>query len=219
MNKKKLIGNLFLVALVVGLGLTFFISGERNRTFEGQIQTFILDRLEQEEEDVKYTPLAFEEIDEAFLLARDEVTTPMGLIEDTIKSQLNLMKSQYVSEDLKRLINNAEDQLEDLSLTSVSDYLTLDAKLKRSLKQTGTLNSQLKRELHIEETKMMTAINDLNTALGQFNLSVFSLDFDKAQSTLYYHTFQLIDDRGTTDHKMVFELSGEEKEVVSFKEI
>lgn len=219
MNKKKLIGNLFLAVLVVGLGLTFFISGARDRTFEGQIRAFILDRLEQEDGDVKYAPLTFEEIDEAFLLAQAEVTASMDLIEDTIKSQLNLMKSQYVSKDLKSLITKAADQLENLSLASVSDYLTLGAKLKRSFKQAGTLSAQLKSELNNEETKMMTAINDLNAALGQFNLSVFSLDFDKAQSTLYYHTFQLTDKRGHTDHKMVFELTREEKEIVSFKEI
>ncbi|MCE7994870.1 MAG: hypothetical protein HEP71_23035 [Roseivirga sp.] len=219
MNKKKLIGNLLLVALVVGLSLTFFKPGLKDRSYEGQIQAFILNRLEEGKEDVKYIPLNFQEVNEAFLLAQDEVMIPMGQIEDTIQSQLDLMKRQYVSEDFKQLINKAEAQLESLNLASVSDYLTLDAKLKRTIKQAEALNSTLKHELHQEETKMMSAINELNAALGQFNLSVFSLDFEKAQSKLYYHTFQLADSDRTTDHKMIFELSGEKKEVISFKEI
>lgn len=219
MNKKKLIGNLLLVALVVGLSFTFFKPGLRDRSYQDQIQAFILDRLEEGKEDVKYIPLSFEEVNEAFLLAQDEVTLPMRQIEDTIQSQLDLMKRQYVSEDFQQLINIAEAQLEGLNLASVSDYLALDAKLKRSFKQAKALSSTLKSELHQEETKMMSAINDLNAALGQFNLSVFALDFEKTQNRLYYHTFQLADKERTTDHKMVFELSGEKKEVISFKEI
>lgn len=219
MNKKKLIGNLLLVALVVGLSFTFFKPGLRDRSYQDQIQAFILDRLEEGKEDVKYIPLSFEEVNEAFLLAQDEVTLPMRQIEDTIQSQLDLMKRQYVSEDFQQLINMAEEQLEGLNLTSVSDYLALDAKLKRGFKQAKALSPLLKNELHQEETKMMSAINDLNAALGQFNLSVFGLDFEKTQSRRYYHTFQLADNERTTDHKMVFELSGEKKEVISFKEI
>lgn len=219
MNKKKLIGNLLLIALVVGLSLTFFEPGKADRTYQEQIQAFILDKLEQAGESVDYTPLSFEEVNESFLLAREDIKQPMGIIEDTIKSQLSLMRKQYVSAEVNRLIYEAEEQLKDLSLSTVADYLALDARLKRSIKQADVLSSEIRADLYLEESRMMDAINQLGSAVSQFNLSVFNIDFERAETVLYYHTFRLKDNRGNTDHAAVFELGKENKEIISFKNI
>lgn len=219
MNKKKLIGNLLLITLVVGLSLTFFKPRKADRTYQEQIEAFILDKLQEAGENVDYTPLSFEEINESFLLARDEINQPMGTIEDSIKSQLDLMKKQHVSARVNRLIYEAEEQLKDLSLSTIADFLALDARLKRSIKQADVLSSEIRADLYLEESRMMNAINQLGSAVSQFNLSVFSIDFERAETVLYYHTFRLNDNRGNTDHAAIFELGKENKEIISFKNI
>lgn len=219
MNKKKLVGNLLLIAFVVGLSLTFFKPKPPDRTYQEQIQAFILEKLEEGGEQMNYTPISFEEVNEAFLLSQEEITKSMGLIEDTIKNQLDLIKSQYVSEEVNRLIYEAEEQLEGLNLTTVADYLTTDARLKRSIKQAEVLSPEIRADLYQEESRMLEAVNQLGSALSQFNLSVFNIDFEQAETALYYHTFQLTDNQRGTDHRAVFELSKKKKEIVSFKEI
>lgn len=216
---KKLIGNLFLIALVVGLALTFLDPVPADRSFQEQIQAFVEERISEQEDGITYTPLTFEEITEAFLMSREEISEPLLVIADTVRNQLDLMKRQYVSEDFRQMLSSANDQLEGLSLITLAGYLKLDAQLKRSLKQAGLLNAEDKAMLYKEETRMLNAVNELNMALGDFNLSVFSLDFQQAQTVLYYHSFELTDRRGATRHHGVFELSREEKEVITYKEI
>lgn len=219
MNKKKLVGNLLLIAFVVGLSLTFFKPKPSDRTYQEHIQAFILEKLEEGGEQMDYTPISFEEVNEVFLLSQEEVTKPMGLIQDTIRNQLDLIKSLYVSEEVNRLIYEAEERLEGLKLTTVADYLTIDARLKRSIKKADVLKQELRAGLYQEESRMLEAVNQLGSALSQFNLSVFNLDFEQTETVLYYHTFRLTDNQRGTDHRAVFELSKEKKEIVSFKEI
>ncbi|GAB5525797.1 MAG: hypothetical protein Roseis2KO_36690 [Roseivirga sp.] len=219
MNKKKLIGNLLLIAFVVGLSFTFLKPKPSDRTYQEQIQAFILEKLEQDGEQMHYAPLSFEEVNEAFLLSQKDVSTSMDLIKDTIRNQLDLMREQYVSEEVNQLIYQAEEQLEALNLTTVADYLTIDARLKRSIKKADVLAPHIRAGLYQEESRMLEAVNQLSSALSQFNLSVFNLDFEQAETIHYYHTFRLTDNQRATDHRAVFELSKEKKDILSFKEI
>lgn len=221
MNKKKLIGNLFLLAMVTGLGLTFIDFNSGHDSFEDSMQSFVLDRLEEGKEDLRYTPLTFEEVNEVFLLAKNEVTTPLYVLADSMQNQLQLISSASASETYKEMLATAQSAVQTLKLETISSLLNLDARLKREVKKADLLSSPMKAALYEEESRMMAAVNDLNSVLSTFNLSVFSIDFEQSETTLYYHTFLLSEDDkvNLTNHEAIFELSREDKTVVSFREI
>lgn len=221
MNKKKLIGNLFLLAMVTGLGLTFIDFNLGHDSFEDSMQSFVLDRLEEGKEDLRYTPLTFEEVNEKFLLAKNEVTAPLYILADSMQNQLQLISSASASETYKEMLATAQSAVQTLKLETISSLLNLDARLKREVKKADLLSRRMKAALYEEESRMMAAVNDLNSALATFNLSVFSLDFEQSETTLYYHTFLLSEDDkvNLTNHEAIFELSREDKTVVSFREI
>lgn len=213
--KKKLIGNLILLAMVVGLGLSFVDFGKKDRSFQEQISAFILDHLA---EDTDYSSLSLEEINEEFLMVREAISQPLETVGDTIRNQLNLLKGRFISLEFQKGLEKAEAHLASLKLETVADYLAIDAQIKRSLKESGELDAIAKNGLYREESRMLDAINELNSALGEFNLSIFSVDFNSA-SVSYYHEYQLSDDFGSSVKSAVFELDRESKEVISFKEL
>ena len=221
MNKKKLVGNLFLIAFVVGLGLSFVDFKSGPDTYEGSIQSFIYDRLAEDGQNLHYTPLTFEEINEPFLLSKTAVTEPLQVVSDSMRNQLKLMENAANSIEFKALLTNAENQMKTFVLGDIAELLRMDASLKREVKRSDNLSAKDKAVLYEEETWMMNAINELNTVLGAYNLSVFSIDFEQTETRLYYHTFLLSEDNSVniSNHRAVFELNREDKTVVSYNEI
>ena len=67
---------------------------------------------------------------------------------------------------------------------------------------------------------MNEGLNNLNSALSVYNLSIYNLDFESSESQIYFHLFEINDLRnGNTNYKGIFELDKETKIVLSYKEI
>ena len=214
---KKIYRNIFLVTLVILLGLTVVDFGQNKRTFEEEISFFIIENLEGE---VKYTPQGFSEVNEAFLLSKSEIYDPFLIMQDSIQNQLGLLGQIYLSNTLTELVNNAKIESANLRLKTITNYLKLDAKLKRILKDEEIAYKRIQDLLYEEEVKMHSAINDLNTALSTYNLSVFNLNLDQSETVIYLHNFLLSDPiNGSYNQQSVFELNRLTKKIVSFKEI
>ena len=213
---KKLIGNLFLLALVITLGLSFVDFGKSEASHEDLISDFIAENLEPE---TKYRPILFKRIDENMLLTQPSIEEAFATITDSIGLQLSMLSDDYLSLDFQNSLQAAKDYQQGLNLESIAGYLSLDAKLKRALKKAGGLDDNLKEALYQEESRMHQGISDLNAALSQYNLSLFSLNFDEEAAPLYWHEYELSDDFGSTVQQAVFELDKESGIVLSFKEI
>ncbi len=215
MNKKTL-GNLLLIGLFLVLGLTIIELPTKPDSVQEKISTFILDNLEDK---VVYTPLDFQEVNESFLLSKAEVSEPFQVFQDSISKQLEILKGRSYSSDLNQLLLEAESHYATLRLNQLSDYLTLDARLKRHLKKEGKLDKISLHKLSLEQARMSEGINDLNAALGNYNLSIFSLNFELSETIIYLHNFQLSDSKGLRNQQGVFELDRKSRDVVSFKEV
>ena len=213
---KKLIGNLFLLALVITLGLSFVDFGKSKHSHEDLISDFITENLDPE---TRYRPIVFKRIDESMLMSQPSIEEAFATISDSISLQLGMLSHDYLSLDFQNSLQAAKDYQQGLKLESITGYLSLDAKLKRALNKAGGLSGNLQELLHHEESRMHQAIGDLNAALSQYNLSLFSLNFGKDASPLYWHEYELSDEMGSNVQQAVFELEKESGTVLSFKEV
>ena len=203
-------------ALVATLGLSFIDFGRKNLSYEGHISEFIIENLDP---DTRYKPLDFEEVNEAFLLSKENISKPLIKVADSISSQIALLEGHYVSLDFQNTLQKAKQHLEQLSLENVSQYLSIDAEIKRTLKNAGGLDHPTKSALYEQEVIMLDAINELNASLGKYNLSIFSIDFSQLNNVQFLHTYQLTDARGSSQVQTMFELDKESKEIISFKDV
>ena len=214
--KKRLIGNLVLVGLLVTLALSYIDFGQKSLSYEGYISDYIRQNLAPETE---YTPLSFDKVDEDYLLSQEDVTASLALIADTIGRQLNLLKGLFISTEFQGSLEKANDYLAQMDLGNVKRYLNIDAELKRHIKRAGGLDHPTRSALHEQEVKLLDAINELNASLGRYNLSIFSIDFSEINTVHYLHRYKLKDRFGTSIAQTMFELDIDSKEIVSFKDI
>ena len=215
MNKKR-IGQIIVACFVLAMGISFIDFGKNLPDHGEVIGEFIADNLE---EGTTYRPIVVKRIDESMLLSQPAVNEAYATIIDSIGNQLELLSGQYISLDFQNQLQAATDFSSQLNLQNLVDYMPLDAALKRVAKKPGHLDKKQMAALYQEETRMHTAINELNAALGQYNLSVFSLDLGEESNPIYWHRFELSNELGSSEHISVFELENESGEVLSFKEI
>ena len=199
---KKLIGNLFLLALVITLGLSFIDFGDKAKSDEEVISHFIVDNLK---EATLYQPKIFKRIDESFLMSQPDINKAYASFVDSVGRQLSLLEDESISLDFQNSLQAANTHAQRFNLKSLYHYLHLDAQLKRLLKRADPLSEEKQKALFEEETRMHQAFNELNQALSRYSLSLFSLDL--GEGNLRYW------------HEAVFELEKGSQEVISFKEI
>ena len=206
-----------IIGLVIALGITLTNPGSKSKSSEETIQSFVQNNLETGS---KYTSISFTKIDEVFLSSDETVTTPLIKVKDSVGNQLALLSTVNIPEHVKPLLKKAKSAFHNLSLQTMSDYLSIDARLKRRLKSAGVIDKSTQAQIHHEETLMHQSVNDLNTVLRQYNLSIFGFNLTNERNEVYVHDFKIDHQDGVTDFKKVmFELSNDRQEVISFKEI
>jgi hypothetical protein len=207
---KKLFRNSLLLGFVALLSLTIIDFKPSKPSFEEAIGFFIRENLESGE---LYTPKEFQQVNEEFLTSLTDVQSSFTKIRDSIYSQLNLLSASNVSTNSTLI--KAQKLFEKLSLSTLNLYLITDAHLKRQLKTEGVMDM-----IHSEEIKMHEGLNNLNSALSTYNLSIFNLNFEASESQIFFHRFELSGGANSpTYHQGIFELDKKTKEVVSYKEI
>lgn len=213
---KKLSLSIIVLILLGGFTISLMDLGKSNLSPEEQIAAFINENLE---EDTQYKPIEFKLIDEAFLMSQEKVTASLATIEDSIGNQLELLNAHFVSLDFQNLLAEAQQAHNQLRLETISGYLNLDARLKRTLKKYRGMDQPSRQMLYQEETRMLLAVNELNASLSQYNLSLFSLDLEASDNLRYWHQYELTDAQGSSILNGVFELEKEPQQVISFREI
>ena len=207
---KKLFRNLLLLGLVVLLSLTVTDFNTTKPSFEEAIGYFIQENLEG---GVSYTPIEMYQVNEQFLNGLTDVQDSFIAIQDSINNQLGLIST--FNGTINTELIEAKQLFANLSLSSLNEYLIVDARLKRQIN-----TKQLKDLIRDEELKMHKGLNSLNIALSTYNVSIFNLNFETSESHIYFHKFRL--NNGSNDpinHKGIFELDKKTKAVLSYKEI
>lgn len=180
--------------------------------FQSEIRFFILEHLDNPSE---YNPLSFQRIDNAFLSSDQALATSIMAVQDTVRTKLSLA-SNLLAEDTNDIMHRflaASDNFEfDLLDELIFENVSLDKQMEKSLNNTST---SILQAYKIHQQRFNDQISILNQQLNAFNLSAYHIDLSGKASVHYLHQYAL----GAEEMATVFELSTENLEVLSFKDI
>ena len=209
--KRKVLSNGIMCLMLLALGFTACDQRNDEDKFQAEIRYFILEHLEN---DIAYTPVRFQRIDNNFLSSDLKLMTSVLAIQDTVRTKMNLALDHFVVFESPIITaflgmeNNFEiDLIDELILENVK----LDSALKSKLK-----HKSLPKNYRAQQQLFNDQLFDINNALSHFNLSAYHIDLSGKASTFYLHEYQLNQEQSITT---VFELNTESLEVLSFKDI
>ena len=212
LDMKRRIFQLFTWGLLVILAICACDLRTEEDKFQSEIRFFILEHLDNPSE---YNPLSFQRIDNAFLSSDIELATSIMAVQDTVRTKLSLVSS-FLQQDENGIMHrflSANDNFEfDLLDELIFENVSLDKQVKESM---GTNSLSVLEDYKIQQQRFNDQILQLNQQLNTLNLSVFHIELSGKTSVHYLHQYQLGDQPLTT----VFELSTENLEVLSFKDI
>jgi predicted RNA-binding protein with RPS1 domain len=209
---KRRIFQLFTGGLLVLLAICSCDLRSDEDKFQSEIRFFILEHLDNPSE---YNPLSFQRIDNAFLSSDQELATSIMAVQDTVRTKLSLA-SNLLAEDTNDIMHrflSASDNFEfNLLDELIFENLSLDKQMEKSLNKSS---DSILEDYKIQQQLFNDQILQLNQQLNTLNLSVFHMDLSGKASVHYFHQYEL----GTAQMATVFELSTENLEVLSFKDI
>lgn len=210
---KKISLNLFVYSLVLTLVLCACGREATEENFQNEIRYFILEHLEDE---IEYTALSFQKIDNDFLSSDTELATSILAVQDSVKAKLHIALQYAIDfeSDVMKKFLTAQNRFEvDLIDELIFENVRLDKAVKLGLNNKGL---SLPEQYYNEQQVFSNAILDTNQRLQFFNLSAYHLDLNGDKSVYYLHQFRFGHNH---NRSIVFELDTESLEVLSFKEI
>lgn len=186
--------------------LAFFSCDQRTdeEKWEAQIRGFFY---EYKDEVQSYVPLRSQKIDLAFLENQEVIKDALLVLQDTTRQRVKQLHLANLSDE----VENISAFSEPFHLDHIDDYLKLRASAE------GHLNRKLKAHSSAYQqalAKEQSALDNLESLLSQFNLSIYSIDFEN-DPVIYFHEYRMNDE----DRSAVFELDRKKGNVISFREI
>tara|TARA_R110001592_G_scaffold60125_7_gene182770 strand:+ start:165 stop:803 length:639 start_codon:yes stop_codon:yes gene_type:complete len=211
--KRKALSNGILGVLLLALGLTACDQRNDEDKFQAEIRYFILEHLE---DDIAYSPVRFQRIDNNFLSSDMDLMTSVLAIQDTVRTKLNLALD-YSVEFESPLINAFLSMENNFEIDLIDELILENIKLDNALKAKLKVNQNTFPESYRAQQQLFTdQLSEINNTLSHFNLSAYHIDLSGKASTFYLHEYQLNQAQSITT---VFELNTESLEVLSFKDI
>ncbi|NVJ46419.1 MAG: hypothetical protein HWE07_04800 [Cytophagia bacterium] len=196
--------NLFLFSALAFVA--FFSCDQRTdeEKWEAQIRGFIY---EYKDEVQSYVPLRYQKIDLAFLENQEVIKDALLVLQDTTRQRVRQLHLANLSDQ----VENISAFSEPFHLDKIDDYLKLRASAEGRLSRKQKPHSETYQQaLALEQS----ALDNLESLLSQFNLSIYSIDFED-DPVIYLHEYRMNDE----DRSAVFELDRESSEILSFKEL
>lgn len=196
--------NLLLLSMLAIL--VFFSCDKRTpeEKWEAEIRAFFY---EYKDDAQAYVPLRYQKIDLAFLADQAPIQKALLVLQDTTRQRVKQLH-----------LANLSDKVEDIStfiqsfqIDQIDDYLKLRAFAEGELSRKGNSYSEA-YQLALANEEL--ALEELEHLLGQFNLSIYSIDFEN-NPVIYFHEYRMDNE----DRSAVFELDRESWRVLSFKEL
>ena len=201
---KTLIKNSLLLGTIASFALLSCDNRTAEEKWEAQIRAFFY---EYKDDSQSYVPLRFYKVDAAFLNNQQTVQTALLVLQDTTRQRVKQLH-----------LTNLSDKVESISaFTQPFQIDRLDGYLKLRASAEGELRRKQKsysESYQLVLAKEELAIETLGKLLGQFNLSIYSIDFEN-QPIIYFHEYRI----NGEDMSAVFELDRENNRVISFKEV
>lgn len=201
---KRLLKNTLLLGAIATLA--FFSCDQRTdeEKWEAQIRRFFY---EYKEDVQAYVPLRYQKIDLVFLENQDVIKEALLVLQDTTRQRVKQLHLANLSDEIEKISTFSEP----FHLDHIDDYLKLRASAE------GRLNRKLKTHSETYQQTLareQSALDNLESLLSQFNLSIYSIDFEN-DPVIYFHEYRMNDE----DRSAVFELDREKGNVISFREI
>lgn len=192
------------MALLFGLSLMVFLACDKRTTderWQAEIRYFFL---QHQDDYTTYLPLDFQKIDLAFLESQQTIQKALLVLQDTTKMRIEQL---HLANEIELLASF----IQPFSIDRIDEYLKARASAEGKLsKHSIELNETFARALLEEEN----ALEQLASILGQFNLSIYSLDFEN-DPIIFWHRY-LLDGE---ERSAIFELDRASAEVISFREM
>ena len=195
------------MGLLFGLSLMVFLACDKRPTderWQAEIRYFFL---QHQEDYTSYEPLDFQKIDLAFLESQQPIQKALLVLQDTTKMRIQQLHLANETDEIELLASFSEP----FSIDLIDEYLKVRASAEGKLSKHGTkLNEAYAQALLDEED----AVEQLAYILGQFSLSIYSLDFEN-DPIIFWHRY-LLDEE---ERSAIFELDRASAEVISFREV
>lgn len=195
-----------LLVISAMVGLVFFSCDKRTaeEKWESEIRSFFY---EYKDDAQVYVPLRYQKIDLAFLADQAPIQKALLVLQDTTRQRVR----QLHLANLSHQVEGISTFMQPFQIDRVDDYLKLRASAEGELSRKGKSYSEA-YQLALANEQL--ALSELEHLLGQFNLSIYSIDFEN-NPVIYFHEY-IMDDE---DRSAIFELDRENGSVVSFREI
>lgn len=196
--------NLFLFSALAFVA--FFSCDQRTdeEKWEAQIRGFIY---EYKDEVQSYVPLRYQKIDLAFLENQEVIKDALLVLQDTTRQRVRQLHLANLADE----VENISVFSEPFHLDKIDDYLKLRASAEGRLSRKQKPHSETYQQALALEQR---ALDNLESLLSQFNLSIYSIDFEN-DPVIYFHEYRMNDE----DRSAVFELDRKKGNVISFREI
>lgn len=172
--------------------------------WEAQIRSFFY---EYKEDVQAYVPLRYQKIDLAFLENQDLIKDALLVLQDTTRQRVRQLHLANLSDEAEHISAFSEP----FHIDKIDDYLKLRASAEGRLSRKQKTHSETYQQaLALEQS----ALDNLESLLSQFNLSIYSIDFEN-NPVIYFHEYRM----DNKDRSAVFELDRESEAVISFREI
>lgn len=194
--------------LLLGAMVAFVFLSCDKRTdeekWEAQIRSFFY---EYKEDVQAYVPLRYQKIDLAFLENQDLIKDALLVLQDTTRQRVRQLHLANLSDEVEHISAFSEP----FHIDKIDDYLKLRASAEGRLSRKQKTHSETYQQaLALEQS----ALDNLESLLSQFNLSIYSIDFEN-DPVIYFHEYRM----DNKDRSAVFELDRESEAVISFREI
>lgn len=193
--------------LLGALAAFVFLSCDRRsdeEKWEGQIRAFFY---EYKDDSHSYVPLRYQKIDLAFLADQAPIQKALLVLQDTTRQRVKQLHLANLSDKVESISTFTQP----FPIDQVDDYLKLRAAAEGQLSRK---NKRPSEAYQLALAKEESALKDLEHLLSQFNLSIYSIDFN-SRPVIYFHEYRMNGD----DKSAVFELDRENNSVISFREL
>lgn len=195
------------MALLFGLSLMVFLACDKRPTdesWQAEIRYFFL---QHQDDYTSYVAIDFQKIDLEFLESQQTIQKALLVLQDTTKMRMQQLHLANETNEIELLTSFSEP----FSIDRIDEYLKVRASAEGKLnKHNIELNETFAKALLEEEN----ALEQLASILGQFNLSIYSLNFEN-DPIIFWHRY-LLDGE---ERSAIFELDRASAEVISFREM
>ena len=214
---KKLFANICLCFLAICLYATSCDFRSLEEKQQEEISFFIMIELE---EGLTYEPMAFSKVDAGFLMRDGKIRSMLSMVRDTVRMKLDIAKALSLKDH--KVVGTLAKKSTKLDLSGLDELVfenvQLDQLIRKQLQKRPTIQ-KIALDFESAVAQMDWQLNTINDKLGDFNLSIYHLDFENPDTDLFYHQYLIQSASETQSFQKIFELDKNTVQIRTVKDV